>query len=173
LQKKCYLCSIMRNIFSFLLSVILLTACHAEKNLCKDCDYTVKVVAITDGDTFKGLRADKTLITCRMYGIDAPEKKQSFGNRSKQYLSDLIFDKMVSIKSHGQDRNKRYIVQVYTAKGKDVSAEMLKAGMAWHYKQYDKSALYDKLEKDARRKNVGLWQEKSPTPPWQYRKTKH
>ena len=68
------------------------------------------------------------------------------------------------------DRYKRPVVWVYTIDGKDVSAEMLKAGMAWHYKQFDKSKKYADLENYARKKKIGLWKDKKPVPPWEYRK---
>ena len=133
-------------------------------------EYVVKVVGISDGDTFTGLTADSQQIKCRMYGIDAPEKKQAFGNRSKQTLSDLIFGEQVQIKIQNKDRYGRAVVWVYTAKGKDVSAEMLKAGMAWHYKQYSKDKEYAELENQARNGKIGLWTDKNPVAPWEYRK---
>jgi endonuclease YncB( thermonuclease family) len=160
----------MRKICLFLLFIILLASCTSGLKVCRDCDYTIKVTAITDGDTFKGLTSDETEMKFRIYGIDAPEKKQPFGNRSKQYLSDLIFGQTVYIKSHGKDRYNRWIAQVYTKEGRDVSAEMLKAGMAWHYKQYDNSERYAKLENISRSKKRGLWKDKTPIPPWKYRK---
>ena len=136
-------------------------------------DYTVKVIAISDGDTFKGLTADNKQIRFRIYGIDAPERKQAFGNRSKQYLSNLIFGKTVYIKIQKKsDRYGRPIVWVYTLDGKDVGADMLHDGMAWHYKQYSKDKKYSEIEKAARRKKIGLWTDKNPIPPWEYRKSR-
>ena len=136
-------------------------------------DYTVKVIGISDGDTFKGLTADNKQIRFRIYGIDAPEKKQAFSNVSKQKLSDLIFGKTVRIKVQKEsDRWRRPIVWVFTPEDKDVSAEMLKAGMAWHYKEFDKSQKYADLEIQARNKKIGLWTEQNPTEPWLFRKKK-
>lgn len=137
-----------------------------------DCDYCVKVVAITDGDTFRGLTQDKEEVRYRIYGIDAPENKQAFGNRSKQHLSDLIFGKTVGIKLDKIDFFGRPVVWVYTPDGKDVSAEMIMAGMAWHYKKYDKTGLYNILEIGARSEKKGLWIDKNPIPPWDFRKKK-
>ena len=132
-------------------------------------DYHIKV--ITDGDTFKGLtKEEKIEIKYRIYGIDAPEKKQDFGAKSKDYLSELIAGKTVGIKTDSQDGYGRYIVWVYTPDGKDVSAEMLKAGMAWHYKEYDSSELYETLEIKAKKKKTGLWVDKAPVAPWDFRR---
>ena len=136
-------------------------------------DYDVQVVSITDGDTFKGLTKDNKEIRFRIYGIDAPERKQAFYNKSKLYLSDLIYKKRVGIiVQKERDRYGRPIVWVYTPEGKDVSAEMLKSGMAWHYKEYDESEIYGKLEKLARNNKIGLWGDKKPIAPWVYRKSK-
>jgi len=134
-------------------------------------EYFVRVVGITDGDTFTGLTTDNKQVKCRIYGIDAPEKKQAFGNRSKQMLSDLIFGENVHIKIQDKDRYQRAIVRVYTSDGKDVSAEMLKSGMAWHYKQYSKDKEYAELENTARQQKIGLWTDKNPVAPWKYRKS--
>lgn len=133
-------------------------------------DYLIKVIGITDGDTFKGLTKEKIEIKYRIYGIDAPEKKQDFGVKSKDYLAELIAGKTVGIKTDSQDRYGRNIVWVYTPDGKDVSAEMLKAGMAWHYKEYDSSELYKTLENKAKKKKTGLWVDKAPVAPWDFRR---
>ncbi len=141
----------------------------SEKNK-SPYDYQIRVISITDGDTFKGLtKEEKIEIKYRIYGIDAPEKSQDFGIKSKDYLSDLIAGETVGIITDSQDRYGRYIVWVYTPDGKDVSAEMIKAGMAWHYKEYDETELYKKLEIKARKKKAGLWVDKEPVAPWQFR----
>ncbi|HHT25159.1 MAG TPA: thermonuclease family protein [Clostridiaceae bacterium] len=133
-------------------------------------EYSVKVVGISDGDTFTGLTDDNQQIKCRIYGIDAPEKRQAFGNVSKQTLSDLIFGKQVQIKIQNKDRWQRAVVWVYSSDKKDICAEMLKAGMAWHYKKYDNSDEYAELENKARQNRIGLWHDNSPIPPWNFRK---
>lgn len=141
--------------------------CICENNFC---DYCVKVVSISDGDTFRGLTKDNEEIKFRIYGIDAPERHQAFGKRSTQYLADLVFGKTVGIKVQKTDYFGRLVVWVYTPDGKDVSAEMLKDGMAWHFKKYDKSDEYALLENDARLKRVGLWADKKPIAPWRFRR---
>ena len=134
-------------------------------------DYYVQVVSITDGDTFIGLTKDNKEIRFRIYGIDAPERKQAFGNRAKQYLSGLIYEKKVGIIVQKEyDKYGRPIVWVYTLEGKDVSTEMLKSGMAWHFKEYDASEKYEMLESSARINKIGLWDDKNPIAPWDYRK---
>ena len=50
---------------------------------------TGKVVSVTDGDTIKVLTKNKTLYKIRLNGIDAPEKSQAFGKKSKANLSQI------------------------------------------------------------------------------------
>lgn len=134
-------------------------------------DYLVFVTAISDGDTFKGLKDNNEEVRFRIYGIDAPEKRQAFGHKSQEYLSSLIFNKKVRIKVQNErDFYGRPVVWVYTLDEKDVAAEMLQAGMAWHFKKYDSSDEYAILESKARKEKIGLWSDSHPVAPWQFRK---
>jgi len=141
---------------------------------CTDPTATVanKVVGISDGDTFTLLNGDNQQIKIRLYGIDCPEKKQDFGEVAKQKLSELIFNKEVRIVKKDTDRYGRTVANVYTGANICVNEEMLKAGLAWHYKEYDQNTYWDVLEQDARQKGLGLWKQKNPTPPWAWRKEK-
>ena len=142
----------------------------------KGAEFSVKVAGITDGDTFKGLTGDKQEIKFCIYGIDAPETRnggaQPFCQKSKQALSDLIFGKTVRIKVQRKDGWGRAVVWVYTPDGKDVSAEMIRAGMAWHFKKYADDAEYAELEKQARKQKIGLWANNNPVAPWEWRGNK-
>lgn len=138
-----------------------------------DCDYFVNVEYVTDGDTFKGRTKSGKLVRFRVYGIDAPERDQAYGQKSRAYLSSLIAHQRVGIKvQRKSDQYGRPIVWAYTPDGKDISAEMLKAGMAWHYKQFNHSANYAAFEKNAKKAHLGLWHDKKPLEPWAYRKNK-
>lgn len=176
----------MKKLFPLLLIFLFLSSCGYKTGpnrsdqqsvntcICENnfCDYCVMVTSITDGDTFRGLTKDNEEIKFRIYGIDAPESHQAFGNKSTQYFADLIFGKTVGIKVQSTDFFGRLVVWVYTPDGKDVSAEMLKAGMAWHFKKYDKSEEYATLENKARSNRVGLWVDKNPIEPWEFRRKK-
>lgn len=171
----CLIFYTMKHIFYFFLSLLIFTSCSSKsrkKDVERDqVDYYIQVIGVSDGDTFTGLTQEKIEIRFRIYGIDAPEKKQPFSNKSKMYLSDLIYKKRVGIKV--QKKNDGYgrpIVWVYTPDGKEVGSEMLKAGMAWHSKQYDASERYSDLENYARTNKVGLWSDTDPVAPWDYRK---
>lgn len=130
-----------------------------------------KVVAVSDGDTFRLLTDEKQTIRVRLHGIDAPEKGQDFSTQSRQVLSELVFGKEVRLEQKDKDRYGRVVAVVYS-NGINVNEEMLRRGMVWHYKEFDKSTAWANLEQKARGTKTGLWQQPSPTPPWQFRKEK-
>lgn len=128
-----------------------------------------RVVGVSDGDTITVLDdMDKGRFRVRLYGIDAPEKRQAFGNKAKQYLSSLVYGKRVSVRFSAIDRYGRIVGRVYLS-GRDISLAMLSAGYAWHYTQYDNSPEYAAAEKQARYTGGGLWVDRSPVPPWVFR----
>ena len=96
-----------------------------------------RVVGIADGDTVTVLDAYNTQWKIRLMGIDAPEKKMPFGQKSKEYLSDLVFNKQVSVEYSKSDKYGRTVGKIMVD-GVDANLEQVRAGMAWHYKQYQK-----------------------------------
>ena len=135
--------------------------------------FSAKVIGVMDGDTMEILY--KNMPTkIRLAHIDCPEKKgkQPFGNNAKIALSDLCFGKIVTIKGEKYDRYKRLIAVAINDKNQNVNQEMIKLGMAWHYTKYSKDPVYEKLETEARKKRVGLWQDKNPIAPWLWREKK-
>ena len=134
--------------------------------------FQVKVVKISDGDTFTAINRDNLQLKFRIWGIDAPENKQAFGTKSKEYLSSLIFGKTITVDVQKQDGWGRYIAYVFTPENKDVGTEMLKAGMAWQFIEYDKSEEYKKAELHAKKSKKGLWSEPHHMAPWDFRKKK-
>ena len=131
-----------------------------------------KVVSIADGDTFTLLTSDKQQVKVRLHGIDCPERAQDFGQVARQKLSDLVFNQPVRIVEKDIDRYKRTVAVVYTADNRCVNEELLSAGLAWHYTQYDNNPQWATLEKEARRKRVGLWSQPNPIRPSEYRNSK-
>jgi micrococcal nuclease len=129
------------------------------------------VVGVTDGDTLKVLDADKQQMVCRLYGIDAPEKSQPFGQASKRALSDLTFNRMVEVDITGRDRYKRSICKVRVGRT-DINREQVSSGMAWMYRQYTREIAYEAAENTARAQRRGVWSESAAVPPWEYRKAK-
>lgn len=133
---------------------------------------TGKVVSITDGDTFKLLTQDSVQINVRLANIDCPEKKQAFSSKAKEFTSEAIFSKNVTLMVLKKDRYGRTIANVIYNDSLNLSQELLKHGLAWHYIDYSKDPLLQKLEDQAKKKKIGLWQDKAPIPPWKWRNTK-
>lgn len=128
-----------------------------------------KVVAIADGDTFTLLTEENRQIKVRLHGIDCPEKKQDFGARAKQFTSDLIFRKTVSVDEKDIDKYGRTIGIVRLDNGKVLNEELLKAGLAWHYKRYDKNPVWSEMENSARKAKLGIWSAPNPVNPEMFR----
>jgi endonuclease YncB( thermonuclease family) len=130
------------------------------------------VIGVKDGDTVEILMDGKPQVV-RLSHIDCPEKKQPFGNNAKQFASDLCFGKKVKLSTGWKkDRNKRLLAEIILSNGKNLNKELVKNGFAWHYKKYSKDNSYDDLEKQARKLKVGLWTDKSPTAPWEWRRSR-
>ena len=130
-----------------------------------------KAVKITDGDTFTLLVDSHEQVRIRIDGIDAPEKGQAFGNRAKEYLSGMIWGEELTVCVTKTDRYGRSIGKVSTPSVVDVGLEMIKAGYAWQYREYNKEKSYEDAEILARRNRNGLWLDKNPIKPQDYRKT--
>ena len=136
-----------------------------------------RVVRVTDGDTIVVLGANKTQHKIRLQGIDAPERGQAYGTKSKEYLSDLVAGKYVVVNYSERDRYQRILGKVLLS-DQDVNLEQVEAGMAWHYKKYQSEqsssdrVKYADAEREARRLKLGLWRDADPVPPWEYRQAK-
>lgn len=145
-----------------LLSLTLFTADPTE--------ITGRVVSIADGDTITIL-VDKQQVKVRLEGIDAPEKGQPWGTKARERLADLVHEKTVRVVVTGKDRYGRSLGTVHVGET-NVNAEMVKAGLAWHYKRFSKDREFAVLELEAREAKRGLWSDKEPIPPWEWRSEK-
>jgi micrococcal nuclease len=128
-----------------------------------------KVISIADGDTFTMLVNNKQ-IKIRLHGIDCPEKSQDFGQVAKKFLSDLVYGKIVSVKETDIDRYGRTI-GIVSIDSVVANEELLKAGLAWHYKRYDDNQTWAKWESKAKIEKRGLWIMDNMIPPWEWRAT--
>jgi endonuclease YncB( thermonuclease family) len=129
-----------------------------------------KVVGVSDGDTITILTKDNVQIKVRLEGIDCPEKKQAFGQKAKQFTSDLAFGKFVTFKKTGQDKYGRSLGYIILPDNKNLNKEILKTGFACHFKKYNKDTELANLEIQARKSRRGLWSETNPIAPWDFRK---
>src|SRR5574344_2455376 len=115
-----------------------------------------KVVKVSDGDTITILTEDKTQHKIRLNDIDAPEKKQAFGNKSKDNLAKYIAGKTVTVKYNKTDKYKRILGTIYY-NNKDINLQQVKDGYAWVYKKYANNQNYYKEETKAKESKKGLW----------------
>jgi len=138
-------------------------------------EFTAKVVGIDDGDTIDVLAQGNLQYRIRLAGIDAPEHGQAFGNVSQKHLGDLVFGKDVTLDCGNEESYGRKVCKVLLPNGEDVCLDQVKAGLAWHYKQYvfaqtpaDRSA-YAAAEDAAREAHLGLWADAHPIQPQDFR----
>lgn len=153
----------MRQIIAFaLISLIALPVC-AET-------LAGRVVGVSDGDTITLLDASRREYRIRLAEVDAPEKNQPFGQASKKSLSDLSYGRNARAECPNTDRYGRHVCKIFVD-GASVNAEQVARGFAWVYRQYAPagSPLYV-LEDKARAAKLGLWQDRNPVPPWDWRR---
>lgn len=112
---------------------------------------------------------DQGKFRIRLDKIDAPEKKQAFGNKTKQFLSSLTFGKKVSIRYKSIDTYGRVLGVVFLD-GAEINLQMVQNGYAWHYSDYDTPLHTSKPKKQARAEKKELWQDPNPINPFEYRK---
>ncbi|MBL0422390.1 thermonuclease family protein [Ramlibacter sp. AW1] len=147
---------------AWLLAFLLSSAAYGEPCL---------VVGLADGDTVTarcGPPGAYRQVKVRLAEIDAPEKKQPFGHRSRQALADLCFRRSARLRVVTSDRYGRAVARVECG-GVDANAEMVRRGMAWAYTKYQTDSRLTQLEAQARARGAGLWADRSPQPPWEWR----
>ena len=157
-----------------------------ESNLPYSKELKGKVVSIADGDTVTIVVADnsanskflqppssqpssKKQYRIRLNDIDAPESKQAFGNKSKENLKNYIYQKDVVVKYESTDKYGR-ILGTIKKKEKDINLQQVKDGYAWVYRHYSKKQDYIKEEEKARQERKGLWADKNPINPYDFRR---
>lgn len=157
-----------------------------KSNLPYSKELKGKVVSIADGDTVIIVVADnstkskflqppnsqpssKKQYRIRLNDIDAPESKQAFGNKSKENLKNYIYQKDVVVKHESTDKYGRILGTIYY-QGKDINLQQVKDGYAWVYRHYSKKQDYIKEEEKARQERKGLWADKNPINPYDFRR---
>lgn len=149
------------KLIPFLMTVLAANAAMAA-------DISCRVVGVSDGDTVTCLTAEKQQIKVRLAQIDAPEKDQAFGQKSKQALSDLVYGKQVTLQPETTDKYGRTVARVVVG-GVDANLAQVNAGMAWVYTQYAREQSYFATEKQARANRSGLWSDPNPIEPSKWR----
>lgn len=143
--------------------------------------FVADVIEVTDGDTLsvvhKGNGNTLSLLNkgkkvkIRLNGIDAPEKKQAYGTEAHLHACGLATRQTITVWVGGKDRYGRIIAEVILPDGRSLNHEMVKAGMAWWYRQYaPNDAILAQLEAKAKDEKRGLWSTPDPLAPWEWRK---
>ena len=105
----------------------------------------------------------------RLAGIDCPERKQAFGKRAKQFTSNLVFRKVVTVEVETIDQHGRTVGEVILPDGRSLNRELVKAGFAWWYRKYSDDSTLGQLEEEARLNKRGLWSDSKSIAPWEFR----
>lgn len=129
----------------------------------------VSPYVIHDGDTFIVAKGN---IVYRLWGVDAPEEGQPWADVARLALQTMIRKRIITLQSYHGDTYGRPVV-LATVRGKDVGLELLKMGLAWHDTRFapDKKE-YAEAMAQAQKDGRGLWSDKKPVPPWEYRAQK-
>ena len=145
------------------------------------------VVGISDGDTLTarcGEPGAYEQVKVRLQGIDAPERKQPFGERARQALAELTFQKEAELRCTKTDRYKRQVCSVWVSPASaptgprtlDAGLAMITQGMAWWYRSYAREqspqerGQYEFAEQEAKAHRAGLWHDSEAIAPWEWRK---
>lgn len=129
------------------------------------------VVRVADGDTFTML-VEGQQQRIRLHGIDCPEKGQPYSRVATQFTKDMLALGKVKVQQLDTDRYGRVIGIVLVNDTVNLNERLLAAGLAWHYKTYDPSPEWARMEKIAQTAKHGLWVEKDAVAPWEWRKRK-
>src|SRR5690606_26039875 len=151
-------------------SLLTIIFCFVLFFVCSSQTIRGKVVRVSDGDTITLLDSTNRQIRVRLYGIDCPENGQDFANVAKKFTSDLCFSKIVSMNVKDIDRYGRTVGIVWAPDSINVNLELLREGLAWHYKFFDQSEEFAQAEHLAKQHKKGLWVQGNAVPPWEYRR---
>lgn len=152
----------MKKLFS-LVTLILLCSFTPQES------HSVKVVAVSDGDTIKVI-LDGVETRVRLASIDAPERSQGYGQIAKEFTSSKCFGLTVTLRITDTDKYGRKVAFVTLPDGTTLNRELVRAGLAWHYKRYSTDASLDDLQAEAKAAGRGLWADANPVAPWDFRK---
>ncbi len=133
------------------------------------------VVKVLDGDSIRVKRGNR-IVEIRLYGIDAPEYGQRYGEQARLYLRRLLLGKTVSVKPVDVDRYRR-VVALVGVHGRLANREMVREGLAWMYPRYCRKkklcSELKRLQEKARKQRRGLWRDAHPVSPWEFKHRKH
>jgi endonuclease YncB( thermonuclease family) len=155
------------SILSFVVLILIILPCFAFA-------WSGKLIGVADGDTITALHEGNQQVKIRLYGIDCPERGQAFSRKAKQFISEMVFGKVVEVEPVDIDRYNR-LVALVTVSERLVNEELLNAGFARVYTRYCHRPICERwkvLENEAREARRGLWADPNPIPLWEFRRQK-
>ena len=129
---------------------------------------------VVDGDSIRWNNATGT-VDYRLASIDAPELSQPFGQRAKKYLQTILAGKELTAYQNDVDRYGRRVAYLFATSpsrpgvAEDINARMVADGYAWHAIRHSQNPNLTRLEATARSSAMGLWEQRTPVAPWDYR----
>ena len=146
--------------------ILLLSLCFFY-SIFGHADWAGQVVGVHDGDTATVMR-NGVGVKVRLDEIDAPELGQAYGRQAKLSLSGLCYGRTAAVREQGRDKYGRTLCRLICG-GTDANAEQVRRGYAWFYVKYGRDSALRELEAAARARRAGLWTDRKPTPPWEFR----
>lgn len=166
----------MRNVKSRLNVIFLFLAVLASllfaRSGCSGQTFKAKVTKTIDGDSIQ-IRYEEKTVMVRLWGIDTPEWKQPYSQTAKKFTNRSVYRKHITLEVKDWDKYGRMVAVVTTDSGKCLNEELIKNGLAWVHIYYCKEPVCEKwkrFEGNARKNQLGLWQEKKPIPPWVWKR---
>ncbi len=147
-------------------TVFLILTLSASLSLA--ASFQAVVVAVSSGDTLKVLRSGK-VIKVHLEGIDCPDKGQDYAQQARRFTEDVAFGTQVAIRTQDESLSGHIVAEVFLLDGRSLNRELVKAGLAWWDIRTARDSKLGKIERQARKKKVGLWKAKRPVPPWEAR----
>ena len=159
--------------FCFLPALCLLLAVPA---FAAPAQFPAVVIDVADGDMLTVLTKNKLQVKIRLYGIECPESEQAFNTQARQAAANAVLGKTVTVQPLDTDRYGWVVGIVFMPGGSSLCEHLVRNGLAWVYARHCKRAnicvpLWH-LELEAKRHRLGLWKDKAPVPPWEWRKEK-
>lgn len=144
-----------------------------------------KIIKVADGDTVTLIDANGLKHKIRLLGIDAPELQQAHGQTAKRWLSDQALNQNLQVEVTDTDRYGRKVgkllAQEKNCESKecpyhvDLNLKLIELGHAWWYELYQNNQptndriLYKNAQAQAQQSQTGLWENKEPIAPWEWR----
>ena len=154
------------TLFSYFSIILFFNSCFLFQT-----EFHAKVVGVKDGDSIEVLDSNRQNIIVRLSHVDCPEYGQPYSAEAKRFTSDFCFNKKVVLEQTDEDQYGRLVCEVFVD-GESLNLALVENGFAWHFDRYSDDPDFADAEKQARKAKKGLWEDKRPVPPWEWRKRK-